>query len=165
MDAGVFGQFGMEGCYQDMILTGNDRLAVESRQNLNIIAEPSYLGGTDEDHYDVFGLSVQIDLPLFGKGIDLPSIGVSGYVDIDKPQRRHPWIAGFSGQHNQTRAGTPDRLRSAEVKQGLTQIIQVYQLVHGGRLTAGDNQALDLIQFLYCFDQQLRDCACNSKSP
>ena len=97
MYAGIFGQFGMEGCYQDMFLTGHDRLAIESRQNLNIIAEPAYLGGTDEDHLDVFGHSVQIDLPLFGEGIDLPSIGVSGYIDIDKPQRRHTRIAGFSG--------------------------------------------------------------------
>ena len=35
MDTCVFGKFGMKGGDQDMLLTGHDRLAVKSCQNLN----------------------------------------------------------------------------------------------------------------------------------
>ena len=98
VDAGVVGQFGVEGCDEHVALSGCDDSAIDGCKDFNVRAGLLDIGSTNEGHRhfaDAFELAFAVETP------QLPAVGIASGKDIHYAQM-------VPVEHNETCASAQD---------------------------------------------------------
>lgn len=150
MEAGVGGEFGVEGGDEPMVLLGGHGGAIgEGGEDVDTRTGANEFRGADEDSGEgvVLGISDGADVEASFKAIDLATEGVAFDIDIHEAEE---WLvlANLFGHENHAGASAPNRFFSGESTERVHQIVDGGQLADGGAFAAGNNEAIDIIKLM-----------------
>ena len=135
VDAGVVGQFGMEGCDEHVSLAGCNGFAIDAGKNLDLRTGLLDVGSADESHghaADARKLGFRVEAP------QLTAVGVATSRDV-----HHTEVVAV--EHDEARTGSEHR-KSVEngLPERLEQAFVLHNAHHGRALAAGDSQTSPL---------------------
>lgn len=141
MDAGVVGEFGMEGGGQDAALTDEDGAAVTPGEDFDLAGDAGDARGADEDHLQ--RAAGQGGLRGEDGGIILAAVGVPLHGDIQCSERGLGRVGDLAGQEDAAGAGAKDRLVLDEVLEHVIEAGALKVLEEGGGFAAGDDEGVE----------------------
>src|ERR1035438_8228789 len=150
MHAHVVGQFRMEGGHEVPPLLDQHRVARVLRQHL----DPG-TGAADNRRADkhrlqfAWGrahLKFRRRIQFHHPAVQLPAVGVSLHGDIHQPEAFLRGVGDVPGHQDGAGASSEHGLAPAKLGQIVEQVFGAQEFEHSGTLTAGQDQAGDLIQ-------------------
>ena len=150
MDAGVVGEFGVEGGGHGSSLPNSDGslIAAFGGQDFNAFSDMLDFGSADENHLQ-WGIAEET---LADGAVDLASIGVAADANIEGAEASLLRILYFCGEENCAGAGAKGGLGVNEFFQ-LFESAVAQELQERARLAAGDHEAVNGVEFLGFSDE------------
>ena len=146
MDAGIVGEFGVEGGGHDSSLPDGDRVGAFGGDDFYAFADVLDFGGADEDHFQWCGAQ-----EAFADGtVDLAAVGVAANADVECAEAFLFGILHFGGEEDCSGAG-------AEGGLGVDELFEFFESGRAEELqecsgfAAGDDEAVDGVELLGLF--------------
>src|SRR5579859_4928943 len=142
MDAGIRGEFWMEGSGHRSSLPHHDGIGSFRGEHLNAFSHVFDFGRADEDHLhrrlDRISCEIRQKLPFADRTVDLASVGVAPNTDIQGPQPALVRVFDFFRKQDRSRAGAERGFQSYELLQ-LPESLVPQQLEERTGLSSGDH--------------------------
>ncbi len=156
MDAGVIGEFRVEGCGDRSSLPDRDWVFALGGDDFDGSAYAPDFGGANEDHLQRRdGLVVERALQklAFADGaVELAPVGIAADGHVDGAQAGLLGVFDFSGKQDCAGAGAEGRLEAYELFQ-LFEAFFSQQFQERSALAAGNDEAVDFIELRGLFDE------------
>ena len=148
MDAGVFGEFGVEGCRHRSSLPDRDWQIIFAFgcNDLDARTNVGNLGGADEDHFE----RSDSEFAFADGAIELASVGVAADADVDGAEAGLLGVFDFGRQQDCAGAGAEGGLQAHELLQ-LFEAFLPQQFQERSGLASGDDEAVDFVELLGLF--------------
>src|SRR5258708_7628631 len=146
MDTRIVREFGMKRASHDLSLAHQQRIAAFADQHFHARSGADDLRRPNEHHLQ--RLLAQSRLLRSDGAVNLPSIGVAPYADIERAQRNLRRIFNVLRQQDGSRAGSERRPRADEVAQLLEKAALFKKVQEGARFASGDDDRVDRIKLL-----------------
>jgi hypothetical protein len=148
VDAGVGGEFGVEGGCHGSSLADGDGVGTFGGNDFHAFAHVLDFRSADEHHFQWRCA----ELPFPNGAVDLPSVGVAADADIEGAEPGLRGILDFGGEQDGAGTGSEGGLGVDEVfKFGETFFAEKFEERAG--LASGDDEAVDVIELLGLFDE------------
>ncbi len=156
MDAGIFGEFRMEGRSHSSSLPDGDGVGAFGGEDLHAFSHMGNFGRADEDHFQwglvEFAFEIADKLALADGAVDLASIGVAADADIEGAKPVLCGIFNFFGEKDSPGAGAESRLEANELFK-LFEAGFAKKLQKSARFATRDHEAVNVVELLRLFDE------------
>ncbi len=141
----------MECGGKNMQLADENREAVALGEDFDTFAGLYDTWGADVDHLQ--WAPSQFRFGFDDGTVDLASVGIAFHRRVEHGKALLRWIADFFCQQNASGAGSEGRLRFHKGLQRVEEAVAGKKFQECGRFAAGDNEAVDVYQFLGFADE------------
>ena len=151
MDAGVFGELGVEGGGEEAALADEGGGGVARGEGLDGWAGAGDAGGADEDHLE--RAAGEGGVGGEDGGVVLAAVGVALDRDVEYAEGGLVRVAHFLGEEDAAGAGAEDGLRVNEGVEGVVEAGAFEMLEEGGGLAAGDDEGVESVELAGLADE------------
>ena len=156
MDAGIFGEFRMEGRSHRSSLPDGDGIGTLGGKDLDAFSDMGNFGRADENHFQrgfiEFALRVANKRALADGAVDLASVSIAADADVEGAKTRLGGIFDFFGEEDGAGAGSESGLCAYKILQlSESGIAEEFQKSSG--FASGDYEAVDLVELLRLFNE------------
>ena len=156
MEAGVFGQFGVEGGGHGAALADGNGIGAFSGEDFDAFADTLNFRGADENHFEgrfggLVGKAGE-QLALADGAVDLASVSVAADADVEGAESGLRGIFDLGGEQDGAGAGAEGRFEADELfelfESGLAE-----EFEEGAGLASGNDEPINVVELLWLFDE------------
>jgi len=153
VDAGVLGEFRMEGRGHDTSLPHQHRVVAAFGEDFDAFSDARDAWGADKDHLQ--RRTAQGGFSLDDGGVDLAAVGVALDRDVEGIEAGLVWVDDVLGQHDGSSTSAEGGFAVYEVLEFLEDVLRQKFEKRGG-LASGNDEAVDVVEVFGLADERDR---------